>query len=244
MFSVLFVRSAREDRTTRAIIRDEALRLFALEGFEGVSVRQVADAAGVSPALVLYHFGSKDGLRAAVDDHVLRMVETVLSELTARAPDDLYDQDLEGARSLAETMIAVQPGGSPVPAYLRRLLVSDSDASKEMFARLYQIATVTLSSFVASGQATAGEDPPVRAAFLMINDLALLLLRDRLGEVLGFDPLSKEGMARWAKQVSAIYGSGLRDPQPPRRQPSRSRGRSSGASTRSSRPRPHTKGAD
>jgi AcrR family transcriptional regulator len=184
------VRSATEDRTTRAIIRDEALRLLAFEGFDRVSVRQVADAAGVSPALVLYHFGSKEGLRAAVDNHVLFMVEGLLSELTARPADELYDQDPEGARSLAETMMVLQPAGSPVPAYLRRLLVSDSDASKEMFARLYQIATATLSSFVASGQAAAGEDLPVRAAFLMINDLAVLLLRDRLGEVLGFDPLS------------------------------------------------------
>jgi AcrR family transcriptional regulator len=238
------VRSAPEDRTTRAIIRDEALRLFALEGFDRVSVRQVADAAGVSPALVLYHFGSKEGLRAAVDNHVLWTVETLLSELTARPADDLFDQDLEGARSLAETMMSLQPSGSPVPAYLRRLLVSDSDASKEMFARLYRLATATLSSFVASGQATAGEDLPVRAAFLMINDLAVLLLRDRLAEVLGFDPLSKEGMQRWAKQVSAIYGSGLGDAQSPRRQPSRSQGSSSRASARSPRRRSPAKGGD
>lgn len=241
---MLTVRSASDDRTTRAIIRDEALRLFASEGFDGVSVRQVADAAGVSPASVLYHFGSKEGLRAAVDRQVLTMVESLLSELTTRSADGLYDQDLEGARSLAEAMIALQPAGSPVPAYLRRLLMSDSVASREMFAHLHQIATATLSSLVASGQASAGEDLPVRAAFLMINDLAVLLLRDRLGEVLGFDPLSQDGMARWAKQVSAIYGSGLRDTEPPRRQSSRSRDKSSGASARPSGQRPATKRGD
>jgi AcrR family transcriptional regulator len=35
-------------------------------GCAGLSVRRVADAAGVNPAMVHYHFGSKDGfLRAA-----------------------------------------------------------------------------------------------------------------------------------------------------------------------------------
>ncbi|MFK4547934.1 AcrR family transcriptional regulator [Streptomyces tendae] len=41
--------SISEDRTTRAIIRDEALRLFADQGPDRVTVRQIATAAGVSP---------------------------------------------------------------------------------------------------------------------------------------------------------------------------------------------------
>ena len=69
---MLFMRSAsREDLTTRARIRDAAVDLFARDGFAHVTVRRIATEAGVSPALVIHHFGSKEGLRAACDAHVL-----------------------------------------------------------------------------------------------------------------------------------------------------------------------------
>ena len=37
----------------------------------------------------------------------------------------------------------------------------------------------------------------------------MLLLQDHLADVLGADPLSGEGMARWAREVLAIYAAGL-----------------------------------
>ena len=52
----------------------------------------------------------------------------------------------------------------------------------------------------------------MRAAFLMVNDLAMLLLRDRITEAVGVDPLTVEGMRRWAAEALAIYGAGLRSP--------------------------------
>ena len=120
------MRSALDDRTARAIIRDEALRLFAARGPDAVTVRQIAAAAGVSPALIVHHFGSKDGLREAVDHHVLDLFEAMLAEMTAEDAPDLYDPAATG--SLAEAIVGHLPPGSPVPAYLRRLLLSDGDA--------------------------------------------------------------------------------------------------------------------
>ena len=40
--------------------------LFALKGFAGVSIRELATAAGVNSALISYHFGGKEGLYEAV----------------------------------------------------------------------------------------------------------------------------------------------------------------------------------
>ncbi|MEK8174205.1 helix-turn-helix domain-containing protein [Streptomyces sp. M19] len=42
-------------------MRQAALELFAERGFEATSTRAVAAAAGLSPALVTRHFGSKQG---------------------------------------------------------------------------------------------------------------------------------------------------------------------------------------
>jgi AcrR family transcriptional regulator len=47
---------------TRAAILEAARTLFAERGFAGTSVRAIAAAAGVDPALVHHYFGSKDDL--------------------------------------------------------------------------------------------------------------------------------------------------------------------------------------
>jgi AcrR family transcriptional regulator len=49
-------------RATRAAIEAAARTLFAERGFEAASVRAIATAAGVDPALVIRHFGSKEAL--------------------------------------------------------------------------------------------------------------------------------------------------------------------------------------
>ena len=198
------MRSAPDDRTARAVIRDEALRLFAEHGPDAVTVRQIAAAAGVSPGLVIHHFGSKDGLREAVDAHVLAMFGTMLGELTT---PDLYDPGAAG--SLAEAVMRYLPPGSPVPGYLRRLLLSGGDSGRKLFRHLYQGSSTALDAMSEAGLATPGADPAVRAAILMSNDLAVLLLREQLAEVLGSDPLSAAGMARWGREMLAIYAAGL-----------------------------------
>jgi AcrR family transcriptional regulator len=52
-------------RRTEAQILDAARELFATEGYERATIRGVAAKAGVDPALVMQHFGSKEGLFAA-----------------------------------------------------------------------------------------------------------------------------------------------------------------------------------
>jgi AcrR family transcriptional regulator len=52
-------------RRTEATILDAARELFAAQGFERTTIRGVAARAGIDPALVMQHFGSKEGLFAA-----------------------------------------------------------------------------------------------------------------------------------------------------------------------------------
>ncbi len=74
---------------------------------------------------------------------------------------------------------------------------------------LHALSVHTLTGLVRAGLATDGGDASVRAAFLLVNDLAVLMLRDRLAEVLGVDPLGVAGLRRWGQQVFAIYRGGL-----------------------------------
>lgn len=60
----------------------------------------------------------------------------------------------------------------------------------------------------ATGAITPTGDPEVRAAFFLVNDLALVLLRNQLATVLGVDPLAPEGITRWEAEVTTIYTDG------------------------------------
>jgi AcrR family transcriptional regulator len=51
---------------TKAAVFNAAERLFALNGFQSVSVRDITAEAGVNLASVNYHFGSKDALLFAI----------------------------------------------------------------------------------------------------------------------------------------------------------------------------------
>lgn len=53
---------AQRDAATKALVLGAAERLFAVEGFQNVSVRDITAAAGVNLASVNYHFGTKDAL--------------------------------------------------------------------------------------------------------------------------------------------------------------------------------------
>jgi AcrR family transcriptional regulator len=197
------MRSATGDLTTRAVIRDTALELFAASGPDSITVRRIATAAGVSAGLVIHHFGSKEGLRAAVDEHVA----TVFDGLFAQAAGG--ELDMTDGASLAESFLRALPPGSPIPAYLRRLLLSGDATGTEVFRRWFQAGQAIVDVLISRGVLAPGRDPAMRAAFLMVNDLVPLLLRDQLTEVLQIDPLSPEGTRRWADEVLSVYRDGL-----------------------------------
>lgn len=74
-------REERGDRTARALIK-AARKAFAERGFAGASVRDIARAANANPALIRYHFGSKDGLYAQViQDAMGNLRERLLAAL-------------------------------------------------------------------------------------------------------------------------------------------------------------------
>lgn len=196
-----------DDRTARARIRDEALRLFAERGTDAVSLRDIATAAGVSAALLIRHYGSKDGLIDAVDNHVVATFEVLLTTMTEQTA--AAGLDPAAVPSLLDGLATHLPPDSAIPAYLSRLLVTGGPAGSALFDRLFRLSQATLEAMVAAGTASPGADSAVRAAFLLVNDLAVLTLRPRLTEALGVDPLSEAGMRRWAGEVFAIYRDGL-----------------------------------
>jgi AcrR family transcriptional regulator len=196
-----------DDLTARARIRDAALRLYAQRGFDAVTLREVARAADVSAALVVHHFGSLSGLREAVDRHAVALLQAVFSDV-----EDVSWDEPRAAVEFASALERSLPPGSPLPAYLARLLTSDTESASAVFHALYALTVDALSA--QQGVLTPTDDPAVRAAFLLCNDLAVLLLRPRLREVLGLDPLAGEGLRRWSDVLMTTYTEGILRKEP------------------------------
>lgn len=70
---------------TRAAILDAAIAAFAERGFEGASIRAIADRLGLQHPLITYHFRSKDILWRAAAEHAFAQIR---SEWDVSAPEE------------------------------------------------------------------------------------------------------------------------------------------------------------
>lgn len=82
------------EQERRAQILDAAVGVAASERLDGMTVRKVADRAGLSPGLVFFHFGSKDQL-------LLDLLGRVLEEIIGRRPPE----DAAGAPSARDALL-------------------------------------------------------------------------------------------------------------------------------------------
>ncbi|MEV8268518.1 helix-turn-helix domain-containing protein [Microbacterium sp. NPDC076911] len=193
--------------TSRERILANALSLFAARGADAVSVRDIAAAAGVSPALILHHFGSRERLRQEVDESVIATFDYLLDAEATTASVT--------TASVVELMTAGLPPGSPLPAYVRQLVLTNSPAGSKLFKRWYELTVNVTAQMDAAGQTNPTDDPAMRAAFLLANDLALLLLQRHIEDATGVDPLSTAGLQRWATIALGAYTDGVFVPPHP-----------------------------
>lgn len=101
----------------RTLLLSAAQRHFARLGFEGASLRLIAQDAGVTPALVIRLFGSKQGLYLAVIDHLHLEQQTQLAnikELQTLAPRN----PLAALSSWVEMLTTIGPVLGDVPALM------------------------------------------------------------------------------------------------------------------------------
>jgi len=148
------MRSVPEDRTAVARIRDAAIEQWGEHGFN-VGLRSIAEAAGVSAALVIHHFGSKDGLRKACDDYIAEEIRTgKAASMQTRDPADWFAQ------------MAEVEAYAPMMAYLVRSMQSGSELAKMMWQRMIDNAEGYLEEGVQNGLLKPSRDPRARAKYL------------------------------------------------------------------------------
>jgi TetR/AcrR family transcriptional regulator, regulator of cefoperazone and chloramphenicol sensitivity len=190
------------DLTAKARIRDAAMKLFAAEGVAASSLRAVARAAGVSPGLVVHHFGSKQGLIRAVDETVLTRINLALSEVPIEGS---ADDVIEGRAEVVAAFLRSQP---VLCDYLGRALSEQTEASAELFHRLFAFAAKD-ERLIEAGVLRADADPFWRAMHQVVLVIGPLLLRPLIERELGGDLLAEENATRWARARTDLLQHGL-----------------------------------
>ncbi|HWW57350.1 MAG TPA: TetR/AcrR family transcriptional regulator [Sphingopyxis sp.] len=112
-------------------ILDAAEALFAAHGFYGVTVRQVANEAGVDPALLSYYFESKRGLFDAVFSRRAELVNERRMESMRRYEASTAAMTVEGCLTafLEPVLYLWEVGGDKWRNYLRLVALVNSTPS-------------------------------------------------------------------------------------------------------------------
>ena len=188
-----------DDRTARARIRDAAIARFSADGVAATTVRAIAAEAGVSAGLVMHHFGSKDALRIACDEHVAALIRTRKHAAMAAGPA------LDPLAALREA-----DDGPQITRYLARTLVDGSPHVAELFDELVADAVEYLQTGVEAGLLRPTADARGRAAVLVAWSLGALVLHEHLERVLGADVSGPPSEATaYLRPASEILSGGL-----------------------------------
>ena len=178
-----------EDLTARARIRDAAIDLFAERGIAAATIRDIAQAAGVSSGLVRHHFGSKDGLRQACDDYAM--------DESTRIRSQVFDTESFGDSGL---LTAVYPEAMRLQRYLVRSTLDSPAATLAMFARMVQLGEEWLD-----GQDIHTEDQRAYAAVLVAMQMGMFLMADQLSAALGEDVRKPAGHLRMLRGAIEVF---------------------------------------
>ncbi len=176
-------RSATTD--PREALLDEACRLFAAEGVDAVSLKRVAAAADVTPAMVSYYFGGKQGLaHAALErglEHLLEVVREVAA--TEEGPVttafvDRYINAIVSAPYLPQLMIREVLGGKA--AYREAIM-------EKFVRRALELMPPRVAADMAAGRIRADLDPRLTMLSLVGMCVFPFLAAPLLKPILGFE---------------------------------------------------------
>ncbi|MFY0406171.1 TetR family transcriptional regulator [Solicola sp. PLA-1-18] len=174
----------RSAAATRARVLDAARTRFGADGYERTTIRAVAADAGIDPALVMRHFGSKDGLFAEAAD-----LDLALPDLTGVAPADV-------PALLVERFVAVWEQDATFMALLRA-----SASSEVAAARMREV----FADQVAPALAAVAVDRPVERVALVGSQVLGLAVARHLLRVPALVDMDADALTAWIGPVLVGY---------------------------------------
>src|SRR5688572_26628781 len=197
----------------RARLLHVAQQRFAERGYAAVSVRALARAAHVSPAMIAYYFGDKAGLLDAVVDLVF---ERLLAQIHALAASP------EAAGAPAERFMRHYPAALArvpwLPSFLVREVLGGDPARRARFAarfpaRLAPVILPLLRREAESGRLRTDLDPALTLLSVLGMCAFPFLVQPLLGAVLGYE-LDERFRSRLADHTTRLFLDGARGATP------------------------------
>lgn len=159
-----------------------AIDLYGRRGIKATTIKAIAEAAGVSPALVIHHFGTKNDLRDACDREVADFVRRSKTASMRKGPSPI-----------AWSVDAQVKESQPVLRYLSRILVEGSPHLDSLLDELVEDALDYTAEAEDAGWLKRSADPRARIVVLTLWSLGALVLNDQLRRMLDVDLLSTDG---------------------------------------------------
>lgn len=179
-----------------------AVRLLGERGIAATSLKTIAAEAGVSQALIIHHFGSKDGLRRACDTHVNQLIRARKEHSIDGGPDP------DPIKALRE-----MENGRPLLRYLVRTLTEGGDHVDALIDEMVADAESYTARGVDKGVFKPSAAPRERVVLLVVWSLGTLVLHEHMHRLLGVDLLSDdagpEGLAPYMRPAMDIFTNGL-----------------------------------
>lgn len=171
-----------EDLTNRARIRKIALEQFAAHGFAGTPLRAIAAEAGVAIGLISHHFGSKAGLRQAVETWIVELFEAAIDAADAQTSGSVADAPARDA-AVAQ-MLDDHP---PVLAYLRRELIEPPE-HRTLITRLSRASQKSVDAMRSGGLASTNRDRVEQVVTVMVRQLGKLFMQPLVDQIVDSFP--------------------------------------------------------
>lgn len=178
-------RSADPGLTARARIRYAALELYAEHGEDRVSMRRVAAEVGVTIGLIQHHFGTKEGLRRAVDDLVVQQVVAALATVEhCGTPEQVV-----AARDAAVRQMLDQ---DPVMVkYLNRALLEPDGRGAALLGAIVDLTAREVAQLRRGGHASTRASDKVQVVRTLVGQVGELFLEPVVAAIwarVGGDP--------------------------------------------------------
>lgn len=192
-----------EDLTTKARIRHAALKRFATDGLERTTIRAIAADADVAANIVIYHYGSKDGLIQAVDSYVAKR----FSEIVAAVHEADWPKDI--TRRTIEQLAMIVRNEPALIDYLARSLVNLSDSATALFDTLFELTRHEQQALRDAGMLHPEVDLDIAALQTVTRLLGALVLRPLIDRHLPEPLLSEAGVEHWLDAGAQLIERGL-----------------------------------
>lgn len=165
------------DLTSRARIRNAGLHQFATSGFAGTPMRAIAAEAGVTIGLISHHFGSKEGLKEAVESWVVEQFANAIARADAQAGGSV------ASAASRDTSVAEMMQENPlIVAYLRRDLLEEG-GTHALITRLSHLSGESIDSLRDHGKASQDRNRVEQVVNVMVRQLGKLFLQPLIDQI-------------------------------------------------------------